>query len=174
MAIAMSALTTVAHPPDQRLLDLHHDRPLDAGVGQDPLEREAETEPADEHRRRFLDELECLRGELDLAGRLQGVHHEHAVDAELEHVGAGPGRTPSQHHLAAGALRAGDLHARPDVVRGLGAHHGAILPSPARTATPARARVLGQASSKVAARQNVSRNGCPDACCPTTVKVCTP
>jgi hypothetical protein len=110
----------VAHPLDQRLLDLDDHRALDPGIGEDPLQGEAEPQTADEDRGRLVDEVERLRRELDLARGLEGVHYEHAVDTQLEHVGRGPRRAAAQHELTALGLRSGDLR---DV-----SGHATILP----------------------------------------------
>ena len=101
----------VAHPLDQRLLDLHDDGALDPRVGEHALEGEAEPQPADQDRGRDIDEVEGLGGELDLAGRLEGVHHEDPVHAQLEDVGGGVRRTPAQHDVASLGLGPGDLDA---------------------------------------------------------------
>ena len=72
------------------------------------MQREAQAEPADEDVARSLDLGERGRGELPLGGRLVRVHHEHAVDAKLQHrrrrglVRVAP---LPQHHLAALGLR---------------------------------------------------------------------
>ena len=113
----------LAHPLDERLLDLDHHGPLDARVGEDPLQREAEADTADEHRARLVDQRERLRRELDLAGGLEGVHHEDAVDPQLEDVGSRLGRAPTQHDVSSLGLGARDLH-------NLHVRHAPILHTP--------------------------------------------
>ena len=150
----------VAHPVDERLLDLDDHGPLDTDVGEHPLEREAEAEPADQDRPRVVDQVERLGGELDLAGRLEGVHHEDAVDPQLEHVGRGPGRAAAQHELAAVGLRPGDLRDAVDA-------HAPILPRAAL-----RARFVGRCSPRrvVVGRGRAVLPGRPR----PTVSRCTP
>jgi pimeloyl-ACP methyl ester carboxylesterase len=108
----------VAHPVDERALDLDDRDLLDARVGEHALEGEAQAEPADDDVPGVRHQVERQRGQLDLRGRLEGVHDEHAVGAQLQHVGAPVGhRASPQHQLAALALGPGDLLHR----------HGTIL-----------------------------------------------
>ena len=95
----------VAHPLDQGRLDLDHVHPLHPAVAEDPLQGEAESQPADQHPPRCLDHRERGVRECLLGGVLGGVHHEHAVRAEFQY-GRTAGRvlrartTLAQHELA--------------------------------------------------------------------------
>ena len=99
----------VAHPVDQRLLDLHDRGALDPGVGQHLAERETQAEPADHDRARVLRDREGRGGQRALAADLAGVHDEDPVGTQLQH-----GRTLAlaalaEHQLAPLGLGPGDL-----------------------------------------------------------------
>jgi len=74
----------VPHPVDERRLDLDHDTVLDPAVAEHAVEGEPETEPADQHASRLVDQGEGGVGERLLRGVLAGVHHEDAVGPELQ------------------------------------------------------------------------------------------
>ena len=78
-------------------------------VGEHALGGEAETEPADDDPPRVVDEVERGCRQLDLGGGLLGVHHEDAVDAQLERVGGVLLDPAAQHDLAALGLGPGHL-----------------------------------------------------------------
>jgi hypothetical protein len=75
----------VAHPLDQRRLDLDDVAVLDPTVAQHPVEGEAEPETADEHPTGLLDQAERRVGQRELGGVLGGVHHEDPVGPELQY-----------------------------------------------------------------------------------------
>ena len=100
----------VAHPLDQRRLDLDDVAPLDAPVAEHPVEGEAETEPADEHPPRLARRsAERGVGQRPLGGVLGGVHHEHPLARSSSTVGP----PVSGAARAAPARRAPTRSARP-------------------------------------------------------------
>ena len=114
----------VAHPPHQRLLDLDDGALLHPGVGEHLMHREAEPQAGDHHRSRLLDHRQRRSRQRPLGAHLEGVHHEHAVGAQLQRRRPVVGPALPQHQLPALALRPGDL----DVL------HGSIVPG--RVARP--------------------------------------
>jgi hypothetical protein len=99
----------VAHPADQRLLDLDHHHLLHARVREDPLEGVAEAESSDDDVTGVVDQLERGPGELGLGAGLLCVHHEHAVDPQLQDVGRAFLDPAAQHELSAFGLGARHL-----------------------------------------------------------------
>ena len=79
-------------------------------VRQHLVHRVAEAEPADHDGARLVDQRQRRVRHGPLGAHLDGVHHEDAVDPELERDRAAVDRAPlAQHQLAALALGARDL-----------------------------------------------------------------
>ena len=99
----------VAHPVDQRLLDLDDAAPLDPAVGEHAVHRVAEPQSADQHVPRVVVQLQRGVRQRLLGAGLLGVHHEDPVRPELQRRRR-PGLPPlPQHQLAALRLRPRDL-----------------------------------------------------------------
>src|SRR3954451_2985512 len=107
---------SVAHPPDQVVLDLDDHDPLHSVVGQHLMSREPQPESAHDDGTWFVDAAQRRAGQPTLGGRLLGVHHVHAVDAQLQDsrrvAAALVVPLLAQHDLAARGLRTSQLDVR--------------------------------------------------------------